>query len=84
MAQLVMGIIALALALVIRRKEALAFRWQPTRHTWVAIGTGLLAFALSASLLLFEAGSVPARLIHYGGIYIVYGFVIPCGYTLLV
>lgn len=84
MEQLIMGLVALALAIAVRRKEAFAFRWQPTRHTWVAVGTGLLAFALSASLLLFEAGSVAARLIHYGGIYIVCGCAIPWGYTLLV
>ncbi|MFZ5916493.1 MAG: hypothetical protein ACOYZ7_06150 [Chloroflexota bacterium] len=38
---------------------------------------GLLAFALSALLLLFEAGSVAARLIHYGGVYIACGCAIP-------
>jgi len=84
MEQLIMGVIALTLAVVVRRKEAFAWRWQPTRHTWVAVGTGLLAFALSASLLLFEAGSVAARLVHYGGIYVACGCVIPWGYTLLV
>jgi drug/metabolite transporter superfamily protein YnfA len=84
MEQLIMGVVALTLAVAVRRKEAFAWRWQPTRHTWVAVGTGLLALALSASLLLFEAESVAARLIHYGGIYIVCGCVIPWGYTLLV
>jgi len=43
----------------------------------------LLAFVLSVLLLLFEAGSVAARLIHYGGIYIACGCAIPWGYTLL-
>jgi membrane protease YdiL (CAAX protease family) len=81
---LVIAVIFFLIALVVRRKEAFQFRWQPTRHTWVAIGTGLLAFAFSASLLLFEDGSVLTRVIHYGLIYIVCGFAIPWGYTLLV
>jgi membrane protease YdiL (CAAX protease family) len=81
---LVIGAIFFVIALVVRRREALRFRWQPTQHTWVAVGTGLLAFAFSASLLLFEPGSVPARLIHYGLIYIVCGAAIPWGYTILV
>ena len=81
---LIIGAIFFALALVVRHKEAFRFRWQPTPHTWVAVGAGLLAFAFSASLLLFEPGSVPAQLIHNGLIYIVCGAAIPWGYTVLV
>ena len=81
---LVIAVIFFLVALVVRRKEAFQFRWQPMRHTWVAVGTGLLAFAFSASLLLFKEGSVVTRVIHYGLIYIVCGFVIPWGYTLLI
>ena len=81
---LIMALIALSIALIVRRREAFAVRWQPTRHTWVAVGTGMLAFALSASLLLFEAGSVASRIIHNGLIYVLCGFAIPWGYTLLV
>ena len=81
---LIMALVPLAIALAVRRREAFAVRWQPTRHTWVAVGTGMLAFVLSASLLLFEAGSVPSRIIHNGLIYVVCGFAIPWGYTLLV
>lgn len=84
MEQLVIGIVVLGIVIVVRRKEALVFRWQPSRHTWVAIGVGLLAFALSASLLLFESESLAARLIHYGGLYVVCGLILPWGYTLLV
>ncbi|MBN1659102.1 MAG: hypothetical protein JXA93_11895 [Anaerolineae bacterium] len=84
MEQLFIGLVFLGVAVAVRRKEALAFRWQPARGTWAAVGAGTLAFALSASLLLFEAGSLPARLIHYGGIYVVCGVAIPWGYTLLV
>ena len=73
-----------AVALVVRRKEAFQFRWQPTRHTWVAVGAGLLAFGFSALLLLFEPGSVPAQLVHNGLIYVVCGVAIPWGYTILV
>jgi membrane protease YdiL (CAAX protease family) len=76
--------IALAVALAVRRREALSFRWQPTRHTWVAAGSGLLAFALSGSLLLLDEGSLLAQIILYGGIFFGCGFAIPWGYTLLV
>ena len=81
---IVIAAIAFTIALVIRRKEAFALRWQPDRHTLVAIGTGMLAFVFSALLLLFDAESVAARIIHNGLIYIVCGFAIPWGYTLLV
>ncbi len=84
MEQLFIGIVVLGLTIAVRRKEALAVRWQPTRHTWVAVGAGLLAFALSASLLLVETESLAARLIHYGGLYVVCGVALPWGYTLLV
>jgi membrane protease YdiL (CAAX protease family) len=84
MEQLFIGIVVLGIAIAVRRKEALAVRWQPTRHTWVAMGAGLLAFALSASLLLVGTESLAGRLIHYGGIYVVCGVDIPWGYTLLV
>jgi membrane protease YdiL (CAAX protease family) len=80
---LIIGVIFFAVALVVRRKEAFQFRWQPALHTWVAVGTGLLAFVFSASLLLFEPGSVPALLIHNGLIYVVCGAAIPWGYTVL-
>jgi membrane protease YdiL (CAAX protease family) len=80
---LIIGAIFLVIALVVRRREAFQFRWQPTQHTWVAIGTGLLAFVFSASLLLFEPGSIPALIVHYGLIYIICGAVIPWGYTIL-
>ncbi len=84
MGMLMIAVIPLAIALIVRRKEAFALRWQPTRHTWVAVGTGLAAFALSASILLFESQSVGASIIHYGLIYVVCGFAVPWGYTLLV
>jgi membrane protease YdiL (CAAX protease family) len=78
------GVIFFVIALVVRRKEAFRFRWHPTQHTWVAVGAGLLAFVFSASLLLFEPGSLPAQLIHNGLIYVVCGAAIPWGYTVLV
>jgi hypothetical protein len=76
--------LAFVVALVVRRREALKFRWRPTRHTWAAVGSGLLAFALSGSLLLLDEGSLLARLILYGGIFFGCGFALPWGYTLLV
>jgi membrane protease YdiL (CAAX protease family) len=81
---LVITAIFFVIALVVRRKEAFQFRWRPTRHTWVAVGTGLFAFALSALLLLFEDGSVVSGIILYGLIWLVCGCVVPWGYTLLV
>jgi membrane protease YdiL (CAAX protease family) len=83
MEQIVMGLIVLAVVLILKRKEAFTLRWQPERGTWVAVGTGLLAFGLSASLLLLEPGSVFGRLVLYGGIWVLCGVVIPWGYVLL-
>jgi membrane protease YdiL (CAAX protease family) len=80
----IIGLVFLILALVVRRREAFRFRWQPARQTWVALGAGLLAFLFSASLLLFPAGSAAAGIIHYGLIYVVCGAAIPWGYVLLV
>lgn len=84
MEQLVMGIVFLAIALAVRHKEAFVFRWQPTRHTWVAVGAGLLAFVFSASMLLVGVDSLAAKLIHRVLIYALCGVAIPWGYTLLV
>ena len=80
---LIIGAIFFTVALVVRRKEAFRFRWQPTQHTWVAAEAGLLAFAFSASLLPFEPESLPVQLIHNGLIYVVCGAAIPWGYTVL-
>ncbi|MBN1994421.1 MAG: hypothetical protein JW953_17110 [Anaerolineae bacterium] len=80
---LFMGIFFLVITLAAQRREAFQFRWQPTRHSWVTVSAGLLAFGLSALLLLFERESWAARIIHYGLIYIGCGVVIPWGYTLL-
>ncbi len=84
MEMLVIAAIAFVITILVRRKEAFALRWQPTRHTWVAVGTGLAAFAFSASLLLFTGRPAGALVIHYGLIYVVCGFAVPWGYTLLV
>ena len=85
MAMLFIATIFFIIALAVHRKQAFEFCWQPTRHTWVAVGTGLLAFGLSASMLLFDGpSSLGASIIHYGLIYVGCGFAIPWGYTLLV
>ena len=42
-----MGLVVLGIVLVVKRKEAFSFRWQPERGTWVAIGTGLLVGRLA-------------------------------------
>jgi hypothetical protein len=84
MEQIVMGLIVLAGVLILKRKEAFTLRWQPDRRTWVAVGSGILAFGLSASLLLLEPGSAFGRLVLYGGIWLLCGVVIPWGFVLLV
>jgi hypothetical protein len=84
MEQIVMCAVVLGVVLVVKRKEAFVFRWQPDRGTWVAVGTGLLAFVLSAALLLLEPGSMVRGLLHYGGIWVLCGVAITWGYVLLV
>ncbi len=84
MEQFFMAVIFLVIALVVRRKEAFQLRWQPTRHTWAALGAGVLAFAFSASMLLVGPESLAAKIIHRVGIYVVCGVAIPWGYALLV
>lgn len=80
----IMAAIAFVSAIVVRRKEAFAFRWQPTRHTWVAVATGLLVFVLSSSLLLFDESSRGAHFINFVLIWAVCGFAVPWAYTLFV
>jgi membrane protease YdiL (CAAX protease family) len=80
----IIGIVFFAIAMVVRRKEVFRFHFQPTQHSLVAIGTGVLAFIFSSLLLLFESGSVMAQLIHNGLIYVVCGAAIPWGYTIMV
>ena len=84
MEQIIMGVIVLAVVLVVKRKEAFSLRWQPDQSTWIAVGTGILAFILSTSLLTLEPGSVASRIVLYGGIWTLCGVAIPWGYVLLV
>jgi len=84
MEQVFMGLIVLIIVLLIKRKDAFKFRWQPDRGAWVAIGTGIVAFLLSASLLIIPSASVFGRLILCVGIWLVCGIVIPWGYTILI
>jgi len=79
----IMSVLAFGINLLIRRKEAFVFRWQPTTHTWVSVATGLAAFGLSATLLLFEGSSKTAGFILYVMIWGFCGFAVPWGYTLL-
>jgi membrane protease YdiL (CAAX protease family) len=81
---LVMALLAFAVALVARRREALALRWAPDRHTWAAVGTCLAVAAVSASILLVEPGSTAARALHFLGIYALLGCAVPWAYTLFV
>ena len=84
METLIMGLVALSAAVFVRREDAFTFRWQPTQSTWAAVGAGMVAFILSALLLLFPYGSEWAHAIHYVGIYAICGFVLPWGYAILV
>jgi len=84
MEMFIMTVIVFFAAVLIKRKEAFALRWQPVTGTWVAVGTGMAAFVFSASLLLFDGESAGARIIHYVLIYVLCGFIVPWGYTLLV
>jgi membrane protease YdiL (CAAX protease family) len=84
MEQVAMAVIALVVVGIVRCKEILHLRWQPDRHTGAAVGTGVLAALLSTSLLFLGSESVAGRIVHYGGIYVLCGLVIPWGYTLLV
>ena len=61
----IMALIAFVCTMVVRRKEAFVIRWKPTRHTWVAVVTGLLVFLLSSALLLFKEGSQVVHFINY-------------------
>lgn len=84
MEQIIMGTIVFATVLLVKRKEVFTFRWQPDRGTWVAIGTGLLAFLLSLLLLLLKPGSLMGGLVLYGGIWVICGVMIPWGYVILI
>jgi membrane protease YdiL (CAAX protease family) len=84
MEQFFMGLIVFGIVAVVRRKDVLRLRWQPTRDTWAAVGVGVLAFAFSASMLLVGTESLAAKLIHHVGIYVLCGVALPWGYVLLV
>lgn len=82
MEQVVMAVIVLGVVMAIRREDIFELCWRPSNRTWAALGTGLLAWALSALLLVVRGTT--ARLIHYGLLYSVCGILIPWGLTLLV
>jgi membrane protease YdiL (CAAX protease family) len=84
MGLVLMALIAFVCAMVVRRKEAFVVRWQPARHTWVAVVTGLLVFALSSSLLLFEESSQIVHFIIYILMWAVCGFAVPWIYALFI
>lgn len=68
----------------VRRGDAFVLRWQPDRHTFAAVATGLLAVGFSAAILLFPERSTVARLLHFVGIYTVCGALLPWWYALRV
>lgn len=53
------ALLAFGAVVLVRRREALALRWRPDRHVAAALGTGLLAVAFSAAILLFPERSAP-------------------------
>lgn len=80
----IMALIAFVSALIVRRKEAFVVRWQLTRHTWVAVATGLVVFGMSAGLLLLEKDSWWKDVIIYVPMWAVCGFAVPWIYSLFV
>ncbi|MBU2548801.1 MAG: CPBP family intramembrane metalloprotease [Proteobacteria bacterium] len=81
---IIMAALAMAAALIVRRKQAFNFRWQPTRHTWAALAAGLAAFLLSLLLLLLPHGSWPGRVVTFVFIWAGLGFALPWAWTLMV
>jgi hypothetical protein len=81
---LLMAVLAFAVVLATRRRDALVLRCAPDRHTWAAIGTCAAVAVASAAILLVGPGSSAARAIHFLVIYAVLGSAVPWGYTLLV
>ena len=81
---LLMAMVALAVVLAVRRRDALVVRWTPDRHTWAAIATCLLVAAVSASILLVGPASSAARALHFLVIYALLGCAVPWGYTFFV
>lgn len=79
-----MALVALAVALAAKRREAFAVRFAPNRDSWAAIATCLLVALVSASILLVGPGSVAARFLHFIVIYAVLGCAVPWGWTLFV
>lgn len=71
-------------ALIVRRREFFATRWQPTRHTWAAIGIGLLAFLFSFFILAAGEGSLVSLLLHNVGIYTLCGALLPFAYVFFI
>ncbi|MGH0033034.1 MAG: CPBP family glutamic-type intramembrane protease [Myxococcota bacterium] len=62
---------------VARRGAFLRMHWRPDRDVAAAVGTGLLAVAFSAAILLAPEQGVAARLLHFVGIYGVCGGLLP-------
>mgnify|MGYP001557094445 CR=1 FL=1 len=48
---LILAGVAAAVMLAVRRREALALRWQPDRHTLAAVLAALAVFGISLALL---------------------------------
>ncbi|MDX1382951.1 MAG: hypothetical protein R3190_04855 [Thermoanaerobaculia bacterium] len=81
---LALALVAFGVALAVRRREALSLAWSPDLGTAAAVATGVLAAALSGSLLLFEEGSFVREAIHWLLIYGLCGATLPWVWTLLV
>ena len=75
------ALFAFAAVAIVRRREAVALRWRPDRDTAAAIGTGLLAAAVSAAMLLVPPRSLARDLLHFVGIYGICGGLLPWWYV---
>ena len=71
--------VALALTAALRRRQLLELRWQPNRHTWVALAAGLLPALMSGLALLLSQRSLAYQLLLWLGIFGFCGFVVPWG-----
>ena len=81
----VMAAFALIAVLVVRRREAVALRFRPDRHTWAALTVCLAVVVSSAGILLVGgAESTAGRAIHLLVLYATLGCAVPWAYTLFV
>jgi membrane protease YdiL (CAAX protease family) len=83
-ALLIMTGAALALAMLVQKREFFALHWRPTRDTIVALAVGLLVTALSAFALWLRHSPLAYAIALWILIFGVCGFTLPFAYVFLV